>query len=324
MDQAQFDLLHQAIVDGFANMVNAIPAAPAPGAAAAAAAAAALAAQPPAAGAAAQLNHARNKKVPALTDTKPDSWFAWRETFTLIQAIAGWDNTRSRMEAAAAMQGDARTLVGGIPTEHAPAAGAADAVDFNALLDVYQALFQPPLSREYMMETYTSARQEETESIVLFAARLKQYFVRLFPNRAQNADTDEGLLYTFREGVQHQFIRDKIREQGIITLTAAVATAQTAEVTMAKRIKADTGELPEVIHKTISAMGKPDGPFQGTCFICSVAGHRQADCPVVEKAKKMMANDNNRQSGGGKSRRDRDRKKPYNNKKSDDKKNQGN
>ena len=59
-----------------------------------------------------------NKKIPPLSTISADAWYAWRSTFCIMKEIAGWSNSRARMEIAAAMQGDAKVLTSEVKTEH--------------------------------------------------------------------------------------------------------------------------------------------------------------------------------------------------------------
>ena len=241
------------------------------------------------------------KKIPMLTEATPDAFHRWRCVFEVNHEIAGWTNSRARLEASAAMMGDARDTIDHIPTEHVPAQGQADAAPVAQLLDRYRDAIQPPLARERMMADLRQAKQHEDESVVVFAGRIKRYFCRLFPARAANCETDTELTYVFREGIRHQPIRDKVREAGDQPLQQMVANALIAEVTMAKKIQEETGVMPTSLERGISAISKPSQDFSGSCFICGKSGHRQAECNFLKKAMDLAKKtDGKRRNKGGK------------------------
>jgi len=218
------------------------------------------------------------------------------------------------------MQGPAATLVDGVPTGNAIVAPANDADDYNLLLTQYQNLFNPPLAREFAMMSFEKSCQNEDETVVMWAARLRSYFRRLYPGL--DPDDDDRLLYKFRAGLRHKMVEDEVRKRGVITLTVAIAAAQSAEVSLAKEIEVTNGVLPETLVKTIQAINRSE-PFQGKCFVCGKDGHRQQDCRFLIEAKR------NAESAGGKDRRSRGSrgggggaKKPYH--KNEKKKESGN
>ena len=256
------------------------------------------------------------KKIPMLTEATPDAFHNWRKVFEVNHEIAGWNNSRARLEASAAMIGDARDIIDHIPTDHVPAADEDDAAPVAELLDRYRDAIQPPLARERMMADLRQAKQREEESVVVFAGRIKRYFCRLFPARAAACETDTELTYVFREGIRHQPIRDKVREAGDQPLQQMVATALIAEVTMAKKIQDETGMMPNSLERAISAISKPNQDFSGSCFICNKPGHRQAECNFLKKAMDLAKKpDGKRRNKGGRVN------KPY---KGDDNKASGN
>jgi hypothetical protein len=60
-------------------------------------------------GAVARIN--ANRKVPQLSSTDPEDWREFRNQFTEIAHLGGWDAERSRRELRIAIVGEARVMV---------------------------------------------------------------------------------------------------------------------------------------------------------------------------------------------------------------------
>ena len=188
---------------------------------------------------------------------------------------AKWDARTARLRALGAMHGTARKMVRRIDLELPEDGSQPEPV--KDLLDAYEEVFQPPLAREYLLEEFRAAVQREEETVVAFSARVADTFVRLYPDRADNADKDEQLYHVFKEGLRIPEVQNRVRDGEYKSLTDMVAAAQRAEVNVAKNIQKETGILPRnlAIEKAICAMSAKQGPspaqFSGKCFICSAA-----------------------------------------------------
>ena len=246
-----------------------------------------------------KVNHT---KLPALSSGSAEDWYLWRDHFENVHLKAKWDARTARLRALGAMHGTARKMVRRIDLE-LPEDGSQPG-PVKDLLDAYEEVFQPPLAREYLLEEFRAAVQREEETVVAFSARVADTFVRLYPDRADNADKDEQLYHVFKEGLRIPEVQNRVRDGEYKSLTDMVAAAQRAEVNVAKNIQKETGILPRnlAIEKAICAMSAKQGPspaqFSGKCYICSASGHRAADCPVAVQVDKYRS-----QKSGGKSKR---------------------
>jgi len=231
-------------------------------------------------------------KVPTFESGDSVEWKIWRERFEVIAEINGWEARRSRMEAKAAMAGNAATVVQDIPWGQNIAA--ANMPPIGDLLDLYEQRFVTPADSELAYAEFESARQLPEETLAQWHSRCRELFNR------SNAGLDindplqgRAAVRAFARGLEGISMREYVfdRLAPATTYQQALQLAQTKEasLTMAKEEKNNNAA------KRIGAIGTEDNHDQiigamaqamkaGKCFLCGQQGHWKGECPVVQKA----------------------------------------
>ena len=212
------------------------------------------------------------RKVEPLTSADPQDWIAWRDSFEITVGINNWGHQRARRELAAAMQGEAKRAVIDIDIQ-----ADAHAADVVLLLNIYEARFVTAAAGDLARAEFREAKQKEEETILQWHARLRQLYIRAYPNlnaAAINASLD--LRDAFILGLSDAQVKQDTWRARPLTFAAALTTAGNCHAGMIV-LKQATG-MTEIKQEPIGAMAQPR-PFQGRCWTCNRTGHRSNACP---------------------------------------------
>jgi hypothetical protein len=171
-------------------------------------------------GAVARIN--ANRKVPQLSSTDPEDWREFRNQFTEIAHLGGWDAERSRRELRIAIVGEARVMVEDIDLLPPLGPGVAGHAPLQAALNELEVRFTPPAVGDVKRVEFLSAKQEPEESIRHWQGRVRSLYRRAHPGVANAiVETQRDLLDRFILGLFDDYVRTRTWEHRPLTMTAA-------------------------------------------------------------------------------------------------------
>ena len=195
----------------------------------------------------------------------PEEWMTWRRTFLVVAQIQGWNAQRAKREIVAAMKGRAAMITRDI-------AYADNAITTANLLDSYEARFVPQAASRLARNMFAQNAQRPDEDIRDFHGRLRELFMRAYPDYANDAEASTILIDQFTRGLVDRVIAQYVADQNPGNYTDALTFAE-------NRFANDQSRG---IHQ-IAAMS-PNGFMaaigQGAqlCYYCNKPGHIKRDC----------------------------------------------
>ena len=251
------------------------------------------------------------KKLRPLSSATPEDWIDWRDHFSIVQAMNGWNNQRARREIAASMTGSARRLVRSIQVGDEVEDGDDDAEDFVDLLDAYGQRFQPTIAVEHLKMKVRCAQQKEDETINEWLGRYRDMYDRAYPELVLlNGDIEEwpDAITGFVNGLRHKTVAHDTRDKNPDSMTAALTAALNSEANRFVGMNVDKtrGELPKDPLASISkaaaakAIQQMEGSAPGgPCHYCGKPGHFKRDCEHYQRAQVYYDNRKKAETGGG-------------------------
>lgn len=218
-----------------------------------------------------QLRGGRNgKRLTVFNSTTGEEWLAWKETFLKTRELNDWDNVVSRNQLAAAIEGPARRMVSDIPT---------NAGNYGDLLARYESRFLPAAASRLAVTSFQSASQTEEETEIEWHTRLRELFVRAYPN--DGIEDSRLLIDHYIRHLKSPSILDHCYMQNPGTYAAALtcATNKAGALQVVKQA-ASGGTVKPNSTLTLSSMSvaKKEGL---ACWVCGSPDHFQRNCPVA-------------------------------------------
>ena len=220
-------------------------------------------------------------------------WMIWRRHAEMTATINGWNHQRRRREYAAAMQGEAALWVSDIPLNDAAPAGG-DAADSADLLDAYGARFLPTAGADVVRVSFRSAEMAEGETLLAWHSRIRNLFVRAYPNVAAadvnaNADLKDRFILGIRDPRVREHTWNRRPADFAAALTEASNMAAGEHVLHNRTNKEDPFAVKREIHHLgdfgdeIAATGSKGGGGQRKgddreCYRCHKKGHIARFC----------------------------------------------
>jgi len=164
-----------------------------------------------------------SKKLSILTSTKDIEWKTWRLNFHIVSRINGWNDLRSRREAASALEGAAKRAVSDIDHETIG--------DIQGLLDAYEERFVTQASSDLTRVTFMRSAQEHDESILAWHTRVRDYFLQAYPHTLTH--TNRTLIDQFILGLQDIKIIEYVWDFKPATFSEALRAANNKAASIA-------------------------------------------------------------------------------------------
>lgn len=147
----------------------------------------------------------------------PGEWKTWRTHFTTAVGINGWQDARAKQEAKAYMYGEAARAVADIAI--------GDNQTLAEFLDAYEERFVPAAAGQLARAEFSTSRQGLSETPQAFHTRLRELFIRAYPNRA-NINGDEQLIEQFTNNLADTSVQMHVLTQNPATYQDALTAAQ--------------------------------------------------------------------------------------------------
>lgn len=226
-----------------------------------------------------------------LEEDTPSAWLNWKAVFVVHQDFNQWDNSTARRMMLMHMKKDAFERISEIPIMATPAAGQADAEDWNLLLEQYERAFISEEASNRAVALYETSRQNEDEDVLRWHTRCLVLFKRAFPNRAAMANTDTTLIRHFIRGLFEKAAINTVFHLQPPTYQEVKGVAERVIAGNAEAEAARSGKLPSVNNL---------GTGNLACHFCGRQGHVFRDCyGAIEFFRNKAA----RRGGGGGGRR---------------------
>ena len=239
---------------------------------------------------------AAGRKLNALESTDGAEWRTWLHHFRTVALINGWNNMRQKREMQASMVGDASRLVADIAIIDDPAQGPPGQT-IEQLADLYEERFLPAAAGEVARIEFHAAAQLPSETVTQWHGRLRQIFIRAYPNDAANVEASQLLRQTFALGLTDtetsRYVLDRVPPNYAAALNLA-QQKQATEAALAHRRKGGVNQIGQPARYPPFANQNPGRK----CWFCNQAGHLKQQC---EGYKKSL------QNGGGRGGRGRGR-----------------
>lgn len=253
-------------------------------------------------------NPGGNSRLQKLESTAPQDWRVFRNHFLTVARINNWPELRQRRELQAAMTGEAALLTGDIDVEVA--------ANIDAALATYDLRFIPPVAGQVARGEFHSASQRPDELVTQFHGRLRNLYLRAYPNVA--VEESQQAISQFTMGLIDETTALFVVQRAPETFTAALNLAQVegaSRMTMALRRKgAFNGTMNALQINALQDMGQ--GAQGGAPAICYTQGgavvtppghcwycqgpHLRHECAAYLKAKAYIAAENSKSGGGWK------------------------
>lgn len=220
-----------------------------------------------------QAIHAMSDKAPTLSETTPRAFRIWRTQFELVAGARGWNALDAKRKAKCSLREDAAELALDVDINVA-------GQNLAAFLDALQARFIPAAATDIARSQFQTAAQLPTESVIVWAARVKNSFLTAYPGvRAQAFDTDPDLIRQFAMGLANETVGRNVLNQAPQTFQAACNFAQQYLATEA--LWARRGSIRSLGEEGVNAMNRNSRYSTSSieCWNCGRRGHVARDCP---------------------------------------------
>jgi len=246
------------------------------------------------------VNRGGTRRVSILTSTDAADWRIWRENFTVIADINGWNDERKKREATAALEGEAKKCVMDIRYQNA--------ANITTLLDQFEARFVTQASSDMARVNFINAKQRPDETILAWHARVREAFIRAHPQLV--VATAQALIDRFILGLINSKVIEYVWDQRPTTFSEALdlASNKMASLTViANRNKAAQvggATMPQVKlepgvhnvqqHSPTKRYGNIGGgaPHYDSCWFCGQRGHAKRDCMLLTRARQALGGSN--------------------------------
>lgn len=236
---------------------------------------------------------AGSKKTRTLSSRSARDWRNWRLHFEDVARINGWNNQRQKREIRTSMEGEAFDCVKDIDVEDANLTPA-------NVLDRYEARFVVEAASQLARSEFVTAKQGADESVLAWHGRLRELYLRAYPNRANDLNADLMIVDRFVLGLSNPEIKREVIKSHPDTFQAALESAQARVADYAVMIQEKLVQAPAAGNGNgVHAMGPGLGRGRtGTCHFCEQTGHFVRECNLFKKAKAMLEKEGAQGNGG--------------------------
>ena len=228
-----------------------------------------------------------NRKAPVLNSVNPSDFRVWRRNFLQVAEIAHWDDARQRREACAAMEGDASRAVGDIQFDFVPPG--AQAATIVGLLDAFERRLIPATAGPQARAEFYASQQLPNETETAYHTRLREIFIRAFPNDPpENSITliDHYTNSLFDENIA-MHVMDANPQTYLAALNAAqMKAAHIARLAIRRRAAGDSTGRKNVHHINHLGTGAEETQVNAVkldCWHCGKVGHTRAECFQLQR-----------------------------------------
>ena len=241
-----------------------------------------------------------------LKTTSPQDFTEWRFHFEAKATDKNWDSARAAQELKYCIQEEAFRYTRGLDLTSGT---------IKQILDRLEARFLPPTAAAATVNAFNTGKQIAGESITIFHNRLRDLFIRAYPDRAKDAETDSQLIRQFVHGLADPVIVRYVLDNKPSSYTSACTSALDKE--------AIETSIQDIFHAkpSLNAMapsgrgrGTPTGQGRGrSCWDCGDPGHVRSECPKRDEQRQYWAKvfgvdpNTNRKSRGSSQSRGRGR-----------------
>ena len=252
------------------------------------------------------------RKVSPYSDATASTWMTWKAAFIQTALVNNWNDLRQRREASASMEGTAGKLTRDI-NPNPDVADGAPAFTINDLFALYENQFMPPQESDLAVSAFESATQDADETPILWAARVKELYLRAYPGAGVN---DRNLINRFTLGLSDREVATYVHEHRPATYEAASQAAQTK--TASKQFLYSQwrgggggtkgGRGGSGRNSLQSVEGRNEGRGRIRCYFCGRNGHAQRNCDKYKKSQ-GIARTEVRNNNGNNNNNNRNKKK---------------
>ena len=224
-------------------------------------------------------------------------WRVWRDNFVIMARLQDWTVANQRDLLRVHMEGDAKRHTQHIVTDNRPIAD---------ILGDYDRAFLPAASSKLARSQFKTAAQLPQESMQQWGSRLRELFVRAYPEHAANAGTQVQLREAFAEGIRDPLIREYVQDKDEESLDNAVQAAQAKEANLLSFRSRQSDGAMGTARGRINAMAEDGdgvnamGNKPAECWTCGDLTHFKQDCPKFKAQKKNKKFVKNKKGRGGK------------------------
>lgn len=228
------------------------------------------------------------KKLALLESTSGQDWRTWKGTFGTVAVINGWNDVRQRRELRAAMAGEAARLTCDINVDP-PALGLHEVAapgrlgNIAAALAAYESRFFPAAAGRVARADYVNAHQLPSETVQQWHGRLRDIFLRAYPN--DELEANQGLISAFATGLVDQTVAMHVLDIAPETYTAASDLAQMKAAT-AITLATAKRRGGHIHHMGLNAL-HDNNPGSPSCWYCAGA-HKRTECAAYKKGKEYF------------------------------------
>ena len=217
-----------------------------------------------------------------LKSTSPEDFHEWRFHFEAKATDKNWDSAKAAQELKYCIQEEAFRYTRGLDLSTGT---------IKQILDRLEARFLPPTAAAATVNAFNSGRQIPGESITVFHNRLRELFLRAYPDRAKNAETDSQLIRQFVHGLSDPVVVRYILDSKPTAYSSACTSALDKEA-IESSIQDIFKTKPSLNALTPGGRGRgnPNGSGRGrACWDCGDAGHVRSDCPKRDEQRRYWA-----------------------------------
>ena len=226
-----------------------------------------------------------------LTDLDPIKWVTFRRSFLHTTTLNKWGPNRAILMLQNSMKGAAARA-----TSHVDLY---EAANLQEALDKYAIIFVNPAARTLYKSQFKSAHRDQGEEIILWHTRLRELFLRAYPDAA-DIETNEDLKEIFTIRLRNNPMSHSLysaENYGSLTYTELLTRAQTLQGSIMLCSKPSIQELRPGVSfldsgpasSEVQAMTKKNPrPKSKTvrCFFCDNLGHVISECRKYKSSQK--------------------------------------
>lgn len=213
-------------------------------------------------------------KPPRFANKKDDEWYVFRKQFDRVRLLNRYGENEAKLTLASCMDGAAAQAVTDIAPDD-------NDVDFEAMLNAYEAMFMSAPAGELARIEFDGATQRPKENEVSWHARLRTLHTRAYPDVGDQTQ----LVRRFQLGLRNPGMREHVFRAHPADYNDALAAAQDerAVIILGKATRAGSslflgGKDAEEMMEIDALLGAMLDPSKAECFNCGEVGHFRRNC----------------------------------------------